>query len=50
MDMDGTVVACESRNTKTHELAFHAVLGDDVREVRFERVLAWQALGNGARN
>jgi hypothetical protein len=42
--------ACNSRNTKRPELTFHAVLGDDLREVRFERVLALDAFGHGARN
>jgi hypothetical protein len=30
--------ACDSRNTKTHELTFCAVLEDGLQEVRFERV------------
>ena len=38
------------KKTKTHELTFHAVLGDDFREVRFERILARQAFGSGGRN
>jgi hypothetical protein len=28
---------CNSKNTKLLELGFHAVVGDCVREVRFER-------------
>jgi hypothetical protein len=34
------LVACKSKNAKTHELTFHAVLGDGTRELRFERLLA----------
>jgi hypothetical protein len=41
MDRDGTAVACNSENAKLPELAFHAVLGHDAREVRFERLSAW---------
>jgi hypothetical protein len=37
MDMDGTVVVCNFRNTKRLELTFHAVLGDGFRELCFER-------------
>jgi hypothetical protein len=36
----GTAVACDSKNTKPPELRFRAVGGDDVRELRFERLLA----------
>ena len=32
--------ACKSKNTKTHELTFHAVLSDGARELRFERLRA----------
>jgi hypothetical protein len=39
-DGGGTAIACNSRNTKLPELAFHAVLGDDTRGLRFERLLA----------
>jgi hypothetical protein len=40
MDAAGTGIACKSKNTETHELAFHAVPGDGTRELRFERLLA----------
>ena len=36
----GTAIACKSRNTKLSELAFHAILNDGARELRFERLLA----------
>ena len=36
----GTAMGCWSRNTKLPELAFHAVVGDGTREVRFERLIA----------
>jgi hypothetical protein len=37
-DAEASVVRCESRNTKTPELKFSALLGDDdARNVRFER-------------
>jgi hypothetical protein len=39
-DGGGTTAACNSQNTKLPELGFHAVLGDDDRELRFERLLA----------
>jgi hypothetical protein len=35
----GTAIACHSQNTKLPELGFHAVMGDSIREVRFERLL-----------
>jgi hypothetical protein len=38
MDMDGTVVACNSKNTKLPELAFHASLSDGAQEMRFEHL------------
>src|SRR5829696_5374255 len=31
MNAAGTGIACKSKNTKTHELAFHGVLGVDLR-------------------
>jgi hypothetical protein len=34
-----TVVACNSQNTKLPDLTFHAVVGDEARAVRFERLL-----------
>jgi hypothetical protein len=34
---DGSVPRCKSKNTKHLELPFHAVLGDGVTKVRFER-------------
>jgi hypothetical protein len=37
MNAAGTGIACKALNTKAHELTFHALLGDDLREVRFER-------------
>ena len=37
---DGTAIGHNTQNTKPTELTFRAVLGDGVREVRFERLLA----------
>jgi hypothetical protein len=39
-DGGGTAAACDSKNTKLPELGFHAVVGDDTRGLRFERLLA----------
>jgi len=35
----GTVVTCNSRNTKLPELTFRAILGDGAQELRLERLL-----------
>ena len=35
----GTVIRCNIQITKTLELGFRAVLGDDVIEIRFERAV-----------
>jgi hypothetical protein len=35
----GAAITCNSQNTKLPELTFHAVLGDEAREIRFERLL-----------
>jgi hypothetical protein len=34
------VVACDSKNIKLPELTFNAVLGDDTRGLRFERLVS----------
>ena len=35
----GLVPTCNSRNTKTHELAFHAILSDGAKDIYFEHLV-----------
>jgi hypothetical protein len=37
---NGSASACNTKYTKLPALGFHAILSDDAREVRFERLLA----------
>ena len=42
------MAACNSRNTKLPELAFHAVLSDGAQEMRFEHLAVKRHLSNAA--